>query len=923
MNLRVCLRLVYLLLAVLVSLPALAADVNATLKGTVSDPDGLPVPNAEVRIEAPEYIGGANSLTDDEGRYRFLGLPPGNYTVTVLHPSFATWKSSPLRVQLGATVIIDVQLSAKDTGESITVVGAAPAIDVESTHTGVVLDAEFLRDIPSGRDYQSAIVVAPGITDSGNGNPYAHGAFDSSNQYYIDGVNITDPVTNTFSMNMNYDAIDSIEVLTGGMDAEYGRSLGGAFNIVTKSGGNEFEGTAIVTYTNQDFIVAPELDGDTRGFFAANQYSLNLGGPILKDRVWFFASVEHNRSARSTSFDADEIERDLEEYPVPPRDYRSLYLYGKITAQLNTANRLWFHVQADPTRITNVFQDPYVLPSAEAVQDQGGWLASIGHQLTPNDHMLVQSQVYYQTSYINFYPVLWLDCQNFDDRGACTDDFTGTEYMGQTIPGSWQGYNVGDYSVGEYAYASFNKRYRMSANSSITYWFDLAGEHEAKVGGQVELLRSYYSYPGVEDGDWVFYSHTGDDPFDWDSYEPQIQVVYDSDLTTNLAGLLASAYVQDVYKPVARLTLRPGVRFDLPQLKNDIGEVVLRSFTVSPRFGFAYDLTGDKKTAIHGAYGRFNDNGFLGVADILNRNPSGYSVYGWDADAGDWGEEPIYSVAGSFVRGESLKNPKSDEFNIGIRREVGPNWAMDTTFVYEYASNFWEDDEVNLIWNEDGTDVIGYRNGTNEAIYRLRTPDDAYTRYTSVEYTVTKAFSDNFAMIGSYTWSRAYGTNSADQATGVFDVPEQRDYEIGLLSYDRTHQMKVAGSYSDEDLYTIGKLQGGYTLGFNSFAVSGTPYRQVVWNNYYGDYVNYNAPQDGRYRLPMIAQTDLRLLLDFQLGRAGWSVGGNCYNVFNDRTVTAVDQRYDPEATGEEQPFGQVIDRQGPRYFDLFVRGEF
>lgn len=908
-----------------VALPAHAVDMNAAIKGVVLDPEGLPVPNAEVVLTAPELMGARNVQTDEEGRFRFSALPPGVYTVKALHPSFNPWQSGAVGLALNATLDLDVTLEAKGATEVITIVAVKPAVDIENVQSGATLGADFLASVPVARDYQSAISLAPGVV--GGGNPNARGSFDSSNQYYINGVNVTDPVTNTFSMNMNYDAIESIEVVTGGMDAEYGRALGAAFNIVTKSGGNEFEGTALVAYSGANTIIAPALDGEERGQFANKQGVFNLGGPIVKDKLWFFASLQMDRNSEAMTIDPAEIGRDVERYPLQPYDYRSTYWFGKLTFQPSATHNLSMHAQGDPTVVYNTEQDPYTLPSGETMQKQGGWLASIEHKFTPSQNFLLQTQAFYSYSLIDYQSILWKDCTEKDDRGACTTDFVGTDYLGQPVTEGWLGYDAGDFASGEYPYASFNRRQRMSLTSSATLWADFLGEHEAKVGLQAEVMKSYTIYPGVEDG-MVYATHTGGDPMDMSSYAPALKYVYDSDLRENLAGTVVSWYAQDVWKPHDRLVIRPGVRFDMPALKNDIGETVLSGLTVAPRIGVAYDLTGDKKTQVHAYYGRFYDNGFLGVAGILNKNPSGYSAYSWDDQAGDWSTSPDFSVAGSFLAGGDLKNPYSDEVDVGLSREVGQGFGFDINGTWEESHRFWEDDEVNLIWNEEGTDVIGYRNGTNEALYRLRTPDSSFTRYTSVELVARKDFSDGWSLLGSYTWSHAIGTNSSDQATMAMDIPPQLQYETGLLDHDIPHYLKVTGSLDRPDQLTMGKAHLGYNVGWSSFMRSGYPYRPVVWNDYYQDYTNLTGPGDGRYRLPMIANTDVRAMVDVTVGdvvdpTAAFSVGVDVFNLFNDRTVTSVDTRYDPEAVGDEQTFGQVAGRQSPRYFQLILRGEF
>ncbi len=913
--------------ALVLAAPALAVELNATVKGVVTDTDGLPIPGVEVTLTSPEMLGARTAATDDDGRYWFTALPPGNYLLVAKKSRFQQQNITNIRMTAGATMLVDLELLFEDEAAiDIVVTRERPAVDVESTRTGAVLEAEFLANLPSGRDYQSAMSVVAGVVGGGNAN--IHGGFDSSNQFYIDGVNITDPVTNTFSVNMNYDAIESLDVMTGGMDAEYGRALGGAVNIVTKSGGNDFHGSANVIYAPTWGIIAPQESYDSEDQRVEQQLALNLGGPILKDRVWFFASIQADRAVDTASFDPVEIGRDISRYPNAARDFRSMYWFGKITAQVNPANRVWVHLQGEPTRIDNVEQTPYTMPSAETYQDQGGFLASVGHTLTPSDRVVLESQLYYQSSYIEYASMLWRDCEERDDRGVCVDDFVGDTYAGQPVPPSMQPWNATDFAMGEFPYAYFAKRTRMSATSSLSVFFDLLGEHRFKTGVQLEALGSKDSFPGLETGIPYFSVAEGGDPNEPGDYEPVALYRYDSDLSVTLGGILGSWYIQDVYKPTQRLTVRPGLRFDYTQLRapdanGDLGAAFSR-ITTAPRMGVAYDFSGDGRTAGHVYYGRFYDSSFLTIADLLKKQGGGgYGQYSWDPDALDWSTEADFTVADTFLQHAPLRNPYSDEFSFGLSQALGKRTQIDGTLIYEEAHRFWEDDEVNLIWNDDGTDVIGSRNGEDEAIYRFRTPDSAYTQYTSFELEVLRHF-DAWTLLGSYTWAHAWGTQSGDQATGNLDTPEQRAYEVGYLAYDRRHAVKLAGNWVKDDLISAGRLGTGFIFGWNYQSLSGTPYRPLLFNSYLGDYANYDRPGDQVDRLPWQHTLDVRTALHFDYAKkANWTVGVDIFNLFNSRQVTSVNTSFDPEATGADQTYGEALDRLNRRRLQLVVRGAF
>lgn len=911
-----------LLLALVATRPALAVEVTGQIRGEVVDADGLSVPGATVSVESPNFLGGATAQTDEDGRFRFVALPPGEYTVTILKSGFLGYKASGVLVVSGGVAEFTANLRLANGGEELTVQAVKPTVDTQKVQTGAVLTRETLRDIPNqGRSYQSATAFAPGVT--GGANPNVRGAFNDGNQFFVDGVNNTDPMTGTFSQNMNFDAIEEVQVITGGMDAEYGRSLGGAINIVTRSGGNEFHGDAQLLYTNKSIQIYEPLPDETPieelpDYYGAS-LALNLGGPIVKDKLWFFASLQGDLKEDAVSL---ALERPEGQDPLP-RIWRSGYWFGKLTWAPTSKHRVWLQAQGDPTYIENTevyYGSPYTLPAGETIQEQGGFLVSAGHIFTPSSKTILQSQLYFQRSDISFYTV---QCKGSAGREAIETCITG---LGDK---RWLAWDPDGFNGGAFPYGYLSNRYRTSAQSSLTQYLDFLGEHEIKVGANAEYLINDDAFPG--EGDIIYKTYGEGGPYDIDGYENIALVGYSGDEESFLTGLLVSAYAQDVWNPFPRLTIRPGVRMDYSQINDDVGELAYSSVTFAPRFGVAYDLTDDGKTRVHGYYGRFYDTGYLALSSLLHKRAYGYSVTYWDEKAGDWAAEPAVESVGNNLRADNLQNPYSDEFDVGVGRDVGGGWGIDATFTYERATRFWEDDEVNLIWNADGTDVVGSRDGTGETVYRIITPEDVYTSYTSVEIAVAKQFDENFGVIGSYTWSRAYGTNDAQYASGTLDIPEQTAFETGLLSYDRTHNLKFAGSIRKPDAWAISdSVKIGLLAGWNFWAMSGTPYSPRYYNAYYGGWSNLRDPVDGTYRLPMQSQTDLKGGVTLMAGRTTWDLTVEVFNVFDDRTVTGVETAYGNEAgdgpyLGDDgfPVFGTALTRQDPRYIQLGLRGEF
>lgn len=935
---RPILHLLALLAWVVVALapmPARAVELTGQLRGQVTDADGLAIPGVSIDLSSPAMQGHKTTQTDSNGRYFFAALPPGKYTAKAtmegLKPAIGT-----ARVVAGFTEELNLTMVPATATEEITVVEEKPTVDVTSTRTGVVMTKEMLRDIPNpGRDYQAATAYAPGVVDNGTGNPNIRGGLSFGNQYYIDGINTTDPVTNTFSTNMNYDAIEEVQVITGGMDAEYGRALGGAVNVVTRSGGNQFEGDVQLLYqSTRPQIYKPlpdEVDAEGNPLVSDNRdysFAANLGGPIQKDKLWFFTGVQLDYNVY-TPYVSSDVGRPSE-YPMQSRLWKSAYLFGKVTWRPSANQRLWIHAQADPTTIDNVDAGPYVLPNADTYWTQGGWIASIGDEWTPNAKTIVETQLFQEQEYLNFEPMAWKDCVSVSSSDLCDKSFLDSQKWNPAgLDHFWQGWGATDFSYGPYSYKYLSRRPRSSLTFSVTRFVDFLGAHQFKAGVQGDIISSKESMPGAEKG-IAYYTNSGDSA-DLANYTPQYLYKYEEPYSVQLQGKLASWYVQDVWHPVPRLTLRPGVRFDWSKFINNDGQTVFNKMGVGPRFGAAYDLTGDGRTSVHAYYGRFYDSGFLDLASTLSRTATS-AYYGWSEQTGTWSTSPAQVFSGSTLAAEDLIMPWSDKYDVGVSRDLGDGWGLSTDFTYESTHNLWEDDEVNLIWDSTGTNVVGSRDGTGAFEYRLRTPDEAFIRYTSLEVSLNRQFDEHWGMLSSYTWSHAYGRARDDlnqgMASAAFDIPELQKYEVGLMPYDVPHQVKVAGSYRNAEAIEVSdKTALGFLLGWNFRMSSGTPYEPAWEHPSYG-YV-YRHAIDGSYRLPAYSQTDVKVGLTLAEGKSTWDLTAEVFNLFNTRTVTSVQTAaYGADGTPTTDSdgnlvFGQVLSRQNPRYLQLGLRGEF
>ncbi len=244
--------------------PIVVAQTTGTIDGTVTDQNGGALPGATVEITSPNLQGTRTATTGNDGRFRFVSVPPGQYKVTANLSGMGTAaKNATVQLDSTATVNLQMQVSAR---EAITVTGEAPLVDTASTTTGTSYTAKVMDKLPLGRNYASIALSQPGVqTDSGEtqGRSLAlsvYGATSAENLFLIDGVNTTNVIKGFQGKAINGEFIQEVEVKTGGYQAEYGRNTGGVINVVTKSGGNEFHGDLFGYYNPPSFTARPRQD---------------------------------------------------------------------------------------------------------------------------------------------------------------------------------------------------------------------------------------------------------------------------------------------------------------------------------------------------------------------------------------------------------------------------------------------------------------------------------------------------------------------------------------------------------------------------------------------------------------------------------------------------------------------------------------
>ena len=318
MRMRLRILLMFVLALALTNAARAQVTSTGTLEVVVTDPDGGVIPGATVVVAATDTISSRTVVTDAEGRVRIEGLQPSaNYTVSVELSSFRTAKYERVLVRSGQVTTISTQLALGSVSETVQVTAGVPILDVTRATTGQDITLELTESLPTGRSYQSYLQLVPGVmpdNPTASGNPAVRSGMNYSdiarvlgdnvgvstdNAYYFDGINVTDNVRGTFGANLNTEIIQEQKVITGAIPAEYVGVAGLISNVITKSGSNNFSGSANYFFQNSS-LVANNQHGPNEEF-GTKDAAFTFGGPIARNKAWFFGSFRYLKRSDDVS----------------------------------------------------------------------------------------------------------------------------------------------------------------------------------------------------------------------------------------------------------------------------------------------------------------------------------------------------------------------------------------------------------------------------------------------------------------------------------------------------------------------------------------------------------------------------------------------------------------------------------------------
>ncbi|MDP2390456.1 MAG: carboxypeptidase regulatory-like domain-containing protein, partial [Acidobacteriota bacterium] len=322
---------------------------TGTISGTVMDSSNAVLPGVTVTVTSQDRGFVRSTVTDANGRYLFPAVPIGQYRVIATLQGFNTAEASDNVVETSRNTDLPLTLTVGALTDTVVVTGSTPIVDTTTATATTTVRREEFDKLPVGRNYQSLIGAAPGVVGTGNVN--ALGALSSNNLFIIDSADTTDPTTGTFGTNLNFEAIQEVSVYTSAAGVEYSRAQGAIVNVVTKSGTNRFEGSAKYIFLNDEWDAQNTTKSEVTGaslervkFDQINPvYSFTGGGPLWKNRAWFFGTYELAQSTSPQRQTVGQIPEDFQQV----REDKYSNIRG--TVQLAEGHTAWVKYYRSPS----------------------------------------------------------------------------------------------------------------------------------------------------------------------------------------------------------------------------------------------------------------------------------------------------------------------------------------------------------------------------------------------------------------------------------------------------------------------------------------------------------------------------------------------------------------------------------------------
>ena len=810
-----------LAMSLLALTPAMAQEQRGSIEGVVKDASGAVLPGVTVSL-----TGGSgatiSTVSDGEGVYRFPSIAPGSYTVSAELSGFTAKKVENVPVALGQVKKVDFALGLAGVTETVQVTAERPLVDVKQSARQTNIRGEQVELLPKGRDFTTLVTQAPGANQEDKlGGLSIDGASAGENRYIIDGVETTNIQTGVSGKNVIADFVEDIQVKSSGYTAEYGGAMGGVVNMVTKSGSNDFRGSALFNVQGDmlDASRSPTLrlnpsNSDVSEYVTYPEDEsiriepgFAIGGPIARNRAWFFGAYQPAITTTTRTVNADTSVNPIGESNSNKQKTQVQYATGNITSQMsdNLRGRVAFNNSWSRQR--------GLLPSLAATDPAGSDYAKAS--TFPN--WTISGNIDWVASPRLFFGLrggyYLSDQYDTDVTVVPRFNWPTTNNIGYLdVPASLQR-GTGFSNVLSNNEVVKDQQTRLNFQADGTWYANAGGAHQFKFGVQADRLgnnvdsgearprvtlrwnarlsassaacNGVVTASGTCRGTYGYYSVRSQE------VDPNRGFITFGDVNMNVIGL----FVQDEWTIKNRLTINAGLRTERENVPyyapgTDVDGIILPETGISfkfgdkiaPRIGFAYDLRGDGRTKAFGSWGMFYDIFKL----ELPRGSFGgdkWLEYYYTLDTFDWpnlipaGCPPAcpgqqmrvtdfrhISVGSSNIEPD-LKPMRLQEATAGIEHQLNDLMSTSVRYVHKQVDRAIEDTQTATL-DASGTEIYIIANpgeGLAEPAFRgadgniLAAVPKPVRDYDSVEFAFEKRMANNWYLRSSYLWSRLFG----------------------------------------------------------------------------------------------------------------------------------------------------------------------
>ena len=835
-----CLAIMLSGLLILVSSFTAFAQTSGTIEGTVTDPSGAAVVGAKITVRNEGTGQERITQTDSAGAYQVAALPVGTYQVELQAQGFQGQILKGLVLQVSQTVVQNVQLAVGGVTQEVTVTAEGGAIESGTITVGQVIDRKTVQEIPlNGRHFVDLGLLIPGtVTPPQNGFLTAplrgQGSFaintagnrEDTVNFMINGINLNDMVQNQITFQPSINTVQEFKVDNSTFSAEYGRNSGAIVNIATRSGTNQYHGEAF-EFLRNDALDARNFFDAKKGPFKRNQFGAAIGGPIKKDRTFFFGTYEGLRQRQGLTINSgvfSDADRATATDPtivklltlIPHANAANARFLGAATAPVNIDQGTGdvSHLIGDNDRLHGyyAFQRDFrgepilggnTIPGFGDVRQSHRQIFTLNEVHTFGPNLVNEARFGFNRIHITFTPnSAQVNPADFGVTGV-----TGSVFLPQ-INVQGVGLNLG----GPAGFPQGRGDTTLVFSDTATY---IRGRHTLKMGGEFrEFLNNNFAQ---DPGTFNFSSGPNFLQDKANQFNITLGGVFSSLLTRSYG-----VFVLDSFKASSNLTFELGLRYDINTspterfdrfVNFDPATVSLTRVqtgydtnknNIQPRLGFVWDPFRDGKTSVRGAYAILYDqpvtNSITGLAgnpplalpELASSNTNAISFHNFQQLAGATGLAPGV-INGAF------QNPYTQNWNLNIQREITPSLSIMAGYFGSKGTNLRISRNINQFVNgvrpfaklSTSSPILPGANVGNIA----EIDSAGNSSYNSLWLTATKRFSHGLQFLASYTLSKSLDYNSLSSQGVVVQDSNNIRADRGLSDFDARNRFVVNAIY--------------------------------------------------------------------------------------------------------------------------------